>query len=146
MPNVLCPSCGHAFRAVRCQCRGAIVSARAWELGRWDWSHLYGCFADKVRPMDIDAIVEKNGRFLAIETKPRGLDVLPSGQIRALQELAKLPEFTVVILRGDPDEVDEMEVLGKAPRRPASNGELWQFAADWWTRTANGPRAKKRGA
>lgn len=138
MPNVHCPSCGHQFKAVKCRCSGYIHSAEAWKLGRWDWSWLTSAFTDGVRVMDVDALVERNGRFLAFETKASGVAV-PRGQRLALERMARLPEFTVAVLQGDPDEPMQMELIGTGNAKPCSQDSVWNYAADWWQRTSAMP-------
>ena len=134
-PRIVCPGCGHDFGIVRCQCEGHILSSVAWDKGRWDWRPLYGSFSDRVRPSDLDFIVERGGRFLVFETKGPTADV-PHGQRRLLEALARIPNFTVATLWGDPDYVERIQLLGsggdKWPR-PIDNHELWAFAANWWT-------------
>lgn len=135
MPNVACPSCGHEFRAVACQCRGHIVSAEAWKLGRWDWRPLFGSFADNVRPMDIDFLVERNGNFLVFETKPPGGAEINSGQRRALEQLSRIPKFTVATLYGEPDEPELIQrcIRGRwGNQHEFTQRDLWHFGADWW--------------
>lgn len=134
MANVNCPGCGHSFRALKCRCAGYIYSAEAWKLGRWDWSWLTSAFTDGVRVMDIDALVERNGRFLAFETKPIGV-APPRGQKLALERLARLPEFTVGVLEGEPDDPAWFEILGAGRRYEADRDAVWNYTADWWQRT-----------
>lgn len=139
MPNLRCPACGEAFHAVTCQCRGQILRAEAWTLGRWDWRPVFGSFADNVRPMDIDFIVERNGRFLVFETKAPGVEIA-QGQRRALQALSRLPQFTVAVLWGAPDEVQTIQRVRHGrwgTRYPITNPQLWHFCAQWWTHVAN---------
>ena len=70
---------------------------------RWDFlAHFlpYG-----IEPTDIDLLIERNGRFLALEGKRAGVSI-PTGQRRCLGELDALPEFTVVHFEGyPPDDV-----------------------------------------
>lgn len=136
--RVRCPACGHLFTAVRCRCRGYIVSAEAWKLGRWDWSWLTSAFTDGVRVMDVDALVERNGRFLAFETKGNGV-LVPKGQRLALERLARLPEFRVVLLEGAADAPEFMEVIGTGQRRPTDMDGVWNYTADWWQATSRMP-------
>lgn len=143
MPNVVCPSCGHHFAAVKCRCKGYIISAEAWKLGRWDWSWLTSAFTDGVRVMDVDALVERSGRFLAFETKATGV-IVPKGQRLALERMARLPEFTVVVLEGNPDEPKWMEIVGTNQRRETDLDGVWAYTANWWQRTSATP-ARRTG-
>ena len=48
--------------------------------GLWDWGFLDRCFGNtNIRVTDIDGMVERNGKFLLIETKQYGVDI-PTGQ------------------------------------------------------------------
>ena len=139
MPNVVCASCGHEFKAVRCQCKGHILSAESWKLGRWDWRPVYGSFSDRVRPMDIDFLVERNGKFLLFETKAPGVPI-EAGQRRALEAISRIPQFTVAAIWGEPDEAAAISHLSRgqwSPQESVNNSALWDFCARWWTEIAN---------
>ncbi len=67
--------------------------------GVFDWDFLKPAFAPtKIEPMDLDAIVERNGRFLVFETKSQEKPI-PQGQVITLEQLAKTRLFTIIILR-----------------------------------------------
>lgn len=60
-----------------------------YEDGIWDWGFLDDCFqGTKIRITDIDGAVERNGKFLFIETKrpgaaiPLGQEIFFRGQVR----------------------------------------------------------------
>lgn len=70
--------------------------------GVFDWSWTQGCFKDtRITPMDVDAIVERNGHFLVFETKADGVPI-PVGQLLTLKALHKLGRFTIFLLWGKP--------------------------------------------
>lgn len=99
----------------------------------WDWVCLDGCFGvSKIMPSDIDGFVERNGRFLVIETKSPGTELLP-GQARAYTELAKLPQFTVLVVWGTPGIVSELEVWGEEDRRKATLDTLRWYVSMWYS-------------
>jgi hypothetical protein len=97
--------------------------------------------------MDIDFLVERNGQFLVFETKPPNGDIYDrrfKGQRRALEALARIPQFTVAALYGEPDEPAFIQRCVSGAWRAKyelSNLELWNFCADWWLRKANGKKA-----
>lgn len=62
------------------------------------WDDLIAAFPRNIRPTDIDAMVEINGRFLFIEQKAAGGSLI-NGQRRALARLGDQPNTTVVVLR-----------------------------------------------
>jgi len=58
--------------------------------GVFDWDFLKPAFnGTKIEPMDIDALVERRGRFLIFETKTPNKET-PQGQLIALEQLIKL--------------------------------------------------------
>ena len=58
--------------------------------GVFDWDFLKPAFkGTKIEPMDIDALVERHGKFLLLETKMHGKEA-PQGQLIALERLVKL--------------------------------------------------------
>ena len=70
--------------------------------GVFDWSWTQGCFGDtKITPMDIDAIVERNGHFLVFETKADGVPI-PVGQLLTMKALHRTGRFTIFLLWGKP--------------------------------------------
>ena len=57
-----------------------INNRQLYEDGIWDWGFLNECFqGTKIRITDIDGAVERNGKFLFIETKHPGANI-PIGQ------------------------------------------------------------------
>ena len=68
--------------------------------GTFDWDFLTPAFGStNIQPMDIDYFVERNGWFLVIETKGRGVKV-PLGQQIALENLVRRGHFIVLIVWG----------------------------------------------
>lgn len=68
--------------------------------GIWDWAILDGCFGStRIKPTDIDGLVERNGRFLFLETKSIGAQ-LPIGQERTFKALVKAANATVIVVWG----------------------------------------------
>lgn len=128
-------------REILCRCGGSIRNAEAWKIGRWDWRWLSGALTDGVSVADIDAVLERGGRFLFIETKGPGVP-LARGQSLLLQRLARDPRHTVVVLWGEPDAPSLMELIGLRGRVPTSRDEFWQFVANWWTSVSRLQRAE----
>jgi hypothetical protein len=63
-----------------------------------DWSDINDSFPDKIRPTDIDGMVEINGNVLFLEQKSVGAPIT-AGQARAFCELSKKDRTTVVAMR-----------------------------------------------
>lgn len=70
----------------------------------WDYAFLDGCFGEsKIKPMDIDGMIERHGHFLFIETKKPDVRKIPTGQMMALERLATSLNSTVLVLFGEPN-------------------------------------------
>lgn len=68
--------------------------------GVFDWTWTHGCFGDtKITPMDLDAVIERKGQFLVMETKDIGVQV-PQGQLYTFQSMHRLGCFTFMIIHG----------------------------------------------
>lgn len=67
----------------------------------WNWGPVADALPDKCGVSDLDGVIERNGRFLVLETKRPG-ERLSMGQRLMLKAFARLPQFEVFILRGDP--------------------------------------------
>ncbi len=72
------------------------------------WDDLIECFPRKIRPTDVDGLVEINGQILILEEKCAGAGP-DEGQRRALRALAQRPGVTTVFFR--PGHRSELEVL-----------------------------------
>ena len=87
------------------------------QLGQPDLTVLDECFPGRIAMTDVDGLVEIDGRFLFIEWKRRG-DV-PAGQRIMFERLTKHPEFTVLVILGDPASmtVERYDVFRNGRRR-----------------------------
>lgn len=63
-----------------------------------NWDDLIAAFPRKIRPTDIDGMVEMNGHFLFLEEKRLGCGP-DAGQLRAFKALAQQPRTTVAFFR-----------------------------------------------
>lgn len=75
----------------------------------WDWSILNGCFKGKIAPTDIDGLVERNGRFLLLETKSPGVPI-NTGQQRTHDALLATGVFTVMVIWGNAGQPEKLRV------------------------------------
>lgn len=97
----------------------------------WDWAFLNDCFGGtKIRPSDLDGLVERNGRFLVLEAKPAGASI-NVGQRRTLAALASLPNFTVLVLYGEPNKPVAMQAWPN-DRVEASEDTIRAFVSAWF--------------
>jgi hypothetical protein len=110
--------------------------------GIWDWGFLDQCFeGTKIRVTDIDGFVERNGKFLVLETKQKGV-AIPNGQRIMFENMQKTGLFTSVILWGQKNAVEDMQVYystQKTPKKAASN-EDFQRLVNWWFNHVNNTR------
>lgn len=123
----------------------AIRSRQACAAALWDWGFLKGDFPRGILPMDIDGMVEIEGRFLAIEAKPLGPGgKMPYGQRLAYERLAKKEDFTVVVIYGEARSYDiqYMKVLGKHKKPVACDIEDFRdFCKRWGEWASDNPSA-----
>ena len=109
----------------------------------WDWTFLNDCFGEtKIRVTDIDGLVERNGKFLLIETKMPSSPI-PMGQSIMHKGLLKTGSFTIFIIWGKPNATEEMQVITTAKDhgiRKANNDTVKKMVKAWFD-FANGRRA-----
>src|SRR5690349_8230975 len=74
----------------------------------WDWAILDDCFTGKIRPTDIDGLVERNGCFLLLEAKSPGVSI-GTGQQRTFDALLS-KGFTIIIIWGKPQQPERIRV------------------------------------
>lgn len=66
-----------------------INNPSAFMQGIWDWKILDGCFGEtKIKPTDIDGLVERDGNLLILETKSPDVS-LPTGQELTFKRMVK---------------------------------------------------------
>jgi hypothetical protein len=86
---------------------------------------------------DLDGIIETGNRFLMIECKSPGKPI-DKGQRLLLESLARLPNFTVLVIWGADPIVERMAVVGKdqlvdgGMGRGATTDKLLEVCASWW--------------
>jgi len=82
--------------------------------GVFEWDFLCPVFeGTNIKPMDIDCIVERKGKFLVFETKSPGKEI-PLGQTITLESLVKTGYFVIIILWAKkPEEINSWQVWFK---------------------------------
>jgi hypothetical protein len=118
---------GRGAQHCSCQCH--------WDLS---WLH-FG--TTNIAPGDVDGlfVVERNRRFLFMETKGRTEELLP-GQKIMLEQLSSVPGFTVLLVRGPkghPEQVSQCR-NGDWMEAQDSDRALFQSRVDSWFAAANG--------
>ena len=77
----------------------------------WDWAILDGCFGEtRIRPTDIDGLVERNGRFLLIEAKSPGVEI-KTGQMITFKKLIDTGCFTVLLVWGERNQPQRITLM-----------------------------------
>jgi len=106
--------------------------------GVWDWALLDGCFGEtKIKPTDIDGFVERNGRFLILETKAPGASI-PQGQFITFQQLVRRAGAMVIVIWGTNNKVEHIKVFTglhiNGIDEDADNERLKQVVSAWFAK------------
>lgn len=79
----------------------------------WDWGFLDQCFdGTNIRITDIDGFVERNNRFLILETKLPGVSI-PWGQWIVFNRLRATGLFTIFVVWGHKNQPQKIQVITK---------------------------------
>jgi len=103
----------------------------------WDWGILNGCFGNtKIKPTDVDGLVERNGHFLVLEAKRPGVKI-KAGQWWTINALRNTGLFTTIIIWGERNQPEQMQVIYPipyAPKQPEKAGitELRDIVSRWF--------------
>lgn len=104
--------------------------------GQFHWDCLKGAFGPSIMPMDIDGIVERNGRFFVFETKHSEDVSIPFGQQRSLKALVKTGFVSVMVLYGkSADEITSYIIWHENTERlikPANVELVYARCAQWY--------------
>lgn len=95
-------------------------------------------------PTDVEGFVERNGKFLILETKAPGVQ-LKLGQMITFRRLIDTGFFTVIIIWGQTNEPEEILTLttnGENKHQDANVGMLRGFVSTWfdWANQTAPPR------
>lgn len=121
----------NGFRPIRWDCaRDGCFNEKC----RARFDELYDALPSKISFTDLDGIVEVNGRFLVIEWKHSRH--IPQGQLILFQQLAALPQFTVIVLVGKPQLSLVKEATIIFPNKPitwysASLASVKEYIRKW---------------
>ena len=79
----------------------------------WDWGILDGCFGEsKIKPTDVDGLVERNGHFLILEAKSPTAEV-KQGQEITFQHAIQAKSMTVFVVWGEPGKPERLRMISK---------------------------------
>lgn len=93
------------------------------------WDYFDGCFPRGIIPTDVDGMVEINGHFLFLEQK-RSATAIPTGQLKALQALSRLPRVHVALIR--PGQRSGMQLLVLRDGSGTGWQDVTQDDIRWW--------------
>ena len=101
----------------------------------WDWQCLDGCFGETlIKPTDIDGLIERNGKFLALETKLPNVPI-HDGQRITFRALVNTGYFSVLFIWGHPGkpEAGELWHLGESyPHSSMDMDKLREIVERWF--------------
>jgi len=106
-----------------------------------DWSPLNACFGNSgIRPSDLDGMIERNGYFLFLESKPLDGVMFPkTGQRLALMRLDRMPGALVVVLRGWPGPEMKIFTFRQAEQMTMTLPQVQCYVRGWFTWASLGP-------
>ena len=117
-----CPTCG--------------TKVADLQMGLRDYRWVSDALPGRVAPMDLDCVLEKNGKFLVQEFKPKGAP-LPLGQRLTLKALVRLGMDVWVVweeLGTEVVEVGAMDRNGNVPFvETMRRNRLRRRVAEWFT-------------
>lgn len=103
--------------------------------GLWDWACLDGCFGEaKIKPKQIDGLVERNSRFLLLETFSPEIK-LPYREDVIFRRLIQTGLFTVIIVWGENNNANKIELRTSREIKHyenANNNTLWNIVTQWF--------------
>jgi hypothetical protein len=105
----------------------------------WDWSIFDGCFgATKIKMQDVDGEVERNFKFLRIETKSPGVS-LNEGQSILLKNLVDNPQQTALVVWGEPGKPERVRIITKHfdKTMPCNLEQLRTIVRTWYQMADN---------
>jgi hypothetical protein len=117
-----------------------IQNREAFIASQWDWAVFDGCFGDtRIHPTDVDGLVERNGKFLFLETKLPGT-AIKMGQEIMLKNLASQKNFTVLVIWGRPGMPVKVRIISDNFDKiieTANLNELRRIVKKWFSYAEN---------
>ena len=119
--------------------------------GQFHWEFLKPAFGDtRIEPMDFDAVVERRGKMLILETKQPGVDIL-LGQALTLTQAWRMGASIMVVSGKTPQTIDGFAIysgpvdcqVGDKPIKPADWTDVL-YAVRRWYCMADGQPAPSR--
>ena len=101
----------------------------------WDWEFLNECWGGRIRPTDIDGVVERNGYFLFLEGKPAGGEITKGQEILFKKLTENFKSASVLILFGEPGFPQEFERIQNghiSPRKKCNRERIQMICKAWY--------------
>jgi len=112
-----------------------INNPNAFRASLWDWACLDGCFGvTRIKPTDIDGFVERNGKFLVLETKLPNVH-LTEGQKITFEALLRTGNFSILFIWGHPGHPERGELWHAGKQYtydPMSIGRFREIVRRWF--------------
>lgn len=118
-----------------CACRGCYIE----QLPSWD--DLIEAFPRRIRPTDIDGLVEVNGHILVLEEKCAGKGP-DEGQRQALKVLSELPRVTVIFFRPLADGLELLTYPSPNGWQPITRDDFKAMLRRWAEHAEANPRKR----
>lgn len=113
----------------------SIEDDKKFMAGIWDWGILMGCFGDsRIEPTDIDGFVERNGRYLVLETKALNAPV-KLGQRLTFESMQRDGLHTVIVVWGEKNKPERAQVYTRhktTPVFPCNLERLRELVSQWY--------------
>jgi hypothetical protein len=94
----------------------SIKNLQAFTNNLWDWAIFDGCFGNtRIKPTDIDGLVEKRGHFLWLEAKSPGKSI-PLGQEIMFKNLRADGRHTIFVIWGDVGKPERLRIYQPHPK------------------------------
>jgi len=101
----------------------------------WDWGFFDECFLPtRIKVTDIDGFVERNKKFLVIETKSHNAPV-PMGQQIMFDNMIKTGLFTVLVIWGEANYPEKCLLITRKIKKeynPVTAFELVELVKKWF--------------
>lgn len=111
----------------------------------WDWAILDGCFGKtRIKPTDMDGLVERNGKFLGLETKKPDVEI-PMGQRITFENLIKSGNWTIIVAWGFRNEPQKLMLMTSKTTRIYEDADINTFRniVSQWFEYANSTQPPK---
>lgn len=109
-----------------------IKNWEAYKASLWDLNIFDHCFRPtRLAFGDIDAIVERRGCFLVLETKFPNVNI-PQGQARMFNAMVKTGRFDVLIIWGQPSQPESMLHWQRGHLEYVTLADVKAFIRNWY--------------